>query len=133
MTRAIFDIKYNGRKIRLGKNSNGYPDTVIPIIDGIMQKMKNTNTDFDSDWLSGVIHDLYLIMDYASNVYYFYEFDFDTFRIKCWESKFVTVKAPADWKKRGYGCAPDGTYPSWRKGKIIINKLVIENNYMKTA
>ena len=117
MTRSTIIILSAIQKIKFafGMHSDGYPDTVLPIL---------------RTWSGSVesLRDLYLDCHWAGNFSYWYELNIDTGKLIAWESQTYWKNTPDDWKKCGYNCwmGANGKYgwSEWRKGKRVAEESI---------
>jgi hypothetical protein len=121
MTRANFEIVYDGQSVKLQMGGDGYPENVLPIIENIMAKFENHCVSFT---FGEIISKLFLFPGHVGNFCYYYKIDLDTETVTCWESNTYWVNAPKDWKEKGWSCwmGKNGKYgyTNWRKGKKVF-------------
>lgn len=94
-----------------GISSDGYPSRIL-------EPLKT----FDGD-IANLAHELYMNIDPAGNVDYYYQINCDTNTLTYWRSQIYWRNAPEDWKERGWNCwlGKNGKYgwSEWRKGKKL--------------
>ena len=131
MTRANVHLITNQGTFKLQGNSDMYPSSVFPSIFNLVSNTMSENYDWvkqgpDGNTLSTFISEQNLTLGSVGNFSYFYEINFTTRVVKCWENKLSWVNAPENWKERGWNCwiGKNGKfgYTNWVKGKCIFQK-----------
>lgn len=135
MTRANIVIITTQGRFKFQCNSSAYPSNMMESIIRFACSTASKNAIFDGGIgfydnpdcfaLSKFIEDCGLELGSIGNFSYHYEIDFVKRTIKVWDSKTRWVKAPSNWKERGYICteSKNGQYgwSDWFKNKLIYS------------